>query len=92
MKCQRIVACAVLLSVPLTARTAADQKTPDSVLIKVLGEELDHSMNNLAMPDGTKPYFMAYTITDQQKVSIGAELGALTDDEASQDPRWVHGV
>ncbi len=83
MKRQRIVAWAVLLSVPLAAQAADGAKTPDSVLIKVLSEEMDYSMKNLAMPDGTKAYFMAYTITDQQKVSIGAELGALTDDEAS---------
>jgi predicted Zn-dependent protease len=37
------------------------------------------------MPDGAKPYFMAYTITDLQGVSIGAELGALTEDAANHN-------
>jgi len=85
MKRCTVVACAVLLLAPLAAQAADEAGTADSTLIKVLGEELDYSMKNLAMPDGTKPYFMAYTITDMQGVSIGAELGALTEDAESHN-------
>ena len=83
MKRHTIVAWAVLLSVPL-AVSAAD-RTPQSMLIKVLSDEMDYSLANLAMPDGTKPYFMAYTITDEQSVSLGAELGALTGDDVEHE-------
>jgi predicted Zn-dependent protease len=71
--------------VPLAAQAGGEAGTADSTLIKVLSEELDHSMSKLAMPDGAKPYFMAYTITDMQGVSIGAELGALTEDAANHN-------
>ncbi len=81
MKRHTIVAWAVLLSTPLALLAAEEGLTPDSMLIKVLSEEMDHSMKNLAMPDGAKPYFMSYTITDRKSVSIGAELGALTGDD-----------
>ena len=80
MKRQAKIALAVLLAAPLAGQTANGSTKPDSVLITVLSEELDHSMKNLAMPDGTKPYFMSYTIVDERQVSIGAELGALTGD------------
>jgi len=81
MRRPSIVAWVVLLSISLAA-PAASGTTPDSMLIKVLSEEMDYAMKNLAMPDGTKPYFMGYTITDRQNISISAELGALIDDEA----------
>lgn len=82
MKRQLIVTWVVLLSAPLVAQAADRTTTPQSALIRVLSEEMDHSMRNLAMPDGTKPYFMAYAITDQQTASVSAELGALTGDQA----------
>ncbi len=85
MKRRTIVAAAALLVILPSAWAADGETAPRSMLIKVLSEELDYSMSNLAMPDGTKPYFMAYTITDRQRVSISAELGALSNDDASHD-------
>ncbi len=84
MKGRTIVALVVLLSLPLSGMTAS-ATTPKSMLIAVLSEEMDYSMENLAMPDGTKPYFMSYTITDTDRVSVGAELGALTDEDANHN-------
>lgn len=53
------------------------------VLLTTMGEELDYAMAHLKAPDGTKPYFMAYSVTDDHNLSIGAELGALNvKDEA----------
>ncbi|MGB2988050.1 MAG: TldD/PmbA family protein [Phycisphaerae bacterium] len=78
-----VAAAAVLLLVPLAVLAGDRTTAPESMLIKVLSGEMDHSMKNLAMPDGTRPYSMGYTITDQQEVSIGAELGALTENEAN---------
>ncbi len=48
------------------------------VLVKTLGEELEYAMANLKAPDGTKPYFLAYAVTDTHDVEISAELGAIT--------------
>ncbi len=83
MKRQTTVAIAVLLMAPPVALAVDNTSTPKSALIQVLHEELDHSMKNLAMPDGAKPYFLAYAITDQQGVSLAAELGALTDESSN---------
>ena len=82
MKRGTIVAWAMLLSAPLALLAADRAIAPTGALIKVLSEELDHSMANLAMPDGTKPYFLSYAVTDRQRVSLSAELGALTSDDA----------
>ena len=78
MKRLRIVAATVLLCAPVAAFGQDDTKTPESILIKVLREELDYSMKNLAMPDGAKPYFVSYAVADEQELSLGAELGALS--------------
>ncbi len=79
-----VIAWIVLLSVPLVG-LSAETSAPDNTLIRVLSEEMDYSMERIALPDGTKPYFMAYTITDRESVSVGAELGALTQDHASRN-------
>ena len=55
------------------------------MLIKVLTEELDYSMNNLATADGVKPYFILYNITDEKTLSVAAELGAITRDNISHE-------
>jgi hypothetical protein len=33
-------------------------------LLQLLGEELEYSMRHLAADDGTKPYYISYTVTD----------------------------
>jgi predicted Zn-dependent protease len=62
-----------------------DSAPAEHMIIKTLAEELDYSMQNLAMPDGTKPYFISYTITDEHFLSIGAELGAVTRNDGGHD-------
>ncbi|HVP12195.1 MAG TPA: metallopeptidase TldD-related protein [Phycisphaerae bacterium] len=47
-------------------------------LLGILQDELRLSMNKLVGPDGTKPYFLQYAVTDEKSVSIEASLGALT--------------
>jgi len=60
---------------------AAEQGTG---LLDVLAGELTYSMEKLAAPDGTRPYYIAYAITDQQQVSLSATLGTLTSDDTSR--------
>ncbi|MFH2001338.1 MAG: TldD/PmbA family protein [Planctomycetota bacterium] len=62
--------------------SAFSPATEEDLIIKALAEELDYSMQNLAMPDGTKPYFISYAITDSKTISIRAELGTLNVDDA----------
>ncbi|MFH1108458.1 MAG: TldD/PmbA family protein [Planctomycetota bacterium] len=59
---------------------AAEQGTG---LLDVLAGELTYSMEKLAAPDGTRPYYIAYAITDQQQVSLSATLGTLTGDDTN---------
>jgi predicted Zn-dependent protease len=42
-----------------------------------MDEELDYSMAHLATKDGTKPYFLSYTVTDTRSVVIQGSLGAI---------------
>ena len=49
-------------------------------LLDVLGSELQLSLEKLEAPDGTKPYFIQYAVTDQKMVYVSATLGALTYD------------
>ena len=81
LKVLAMVTCLTALGVwPYSAGAVDRSKASEHVLLRLLGEELDYSMKNLAMPDGTKPYFLAYTITDQENISIRTQLGNLMDD------------
>src|SRR5262245_29806471 len=51
-------------------------------LLKVLAEELEDSMEHLVASDGTKPYYISYTITDTTAVSVRGSLGALHRNDA----------
>ena len=64
---------------PLSAG-AADNAVAGSRINDWLAEELDYSMQNLAMPDGTKPYYLAYAVQERRVFSIEATLGALAGD------------
>lgn len=65
---------------------AADETgSVPSELLALLADELDYSMQNLAMPDGTRPYYLAYTVTDRTSSLLSATLGALVADEADHE-------
>lgn len=71
-----------LASTPLSMSVAdSDAPEANSALIQLLQEELHYSMQHLAMPDGTTPYYLAYTITESSMVSIRARLGAVMNDD-----------
>ena len=81
-----LLVCGVALLWTLPAWADSDSaQPPESTLLKLLGEELQYSMDNLALPDGTKPYYLAYTVTDETYVSIRASFGALTGNDARRD-------
>src|SRR5207249_7589046 len=61
-----------------TAAPARPSPAPSQApLIQVLAEELEYSMARLVTQDGTKPYYISYTITDTTSVSARGSLGAL---------------
>jgi predicted Zn-dependent protease len=47
-------------------------------LLGLMQSELKLSMEKLVGPDGTKPYFLQYWVTDEDEVNVGATLGAVT--------------
>lgn len=74
-----VVACACLASQAIAAESVESDP-----IIRVLATEADYALNNLVAPDGAKPYYVAYTITETQNVSISAVLGALRSDDRNR--------
>ncbi len=79
-----------LLVVTLTVLTAptwltAQQAKPAAALADLLSVELEYSMKNLVTDDGTRPYYLAYTVYDENSAVIAATLGSLTQDRVNRD-------
>ena len=53
-------------------------------LVKLLSEEVDYSMENLVAEDGTRPYFLSYSVTDIASSVIQAKLGAVYGDDQNR--------
>ncbi|MCG8406822.1 MAG: TldD/PmbA family protein [Phycisphaerales bacterium] len=53
-------------------------------LLKVMEDEMKLSMEKLVSPEGTKPYFIQYTIADTRSISISATLGAITSNQENE--------
>ena len=60
----------------LQPATTTDEPNTDP-LIRILSAELDYSMSRLSTDDGTKPYYLAYTVYDDHRARVAATLGAL---------------
>ena len=72
-------------SAPAKEPTAAAKETPKNALADLLSEELAYSMKNLVSDDGTRPYYLAYTVYDEHTAVVSATLGALTQDRVSRE-------
>jgi len=72
---------AVITAIPV----AAEPGTAPEPLMGQLAEELEYSMANLVSEDGTKPYFMNYTVYDERRVILGATLGAIAQRQDLRD-------
>lgn len=57
----------------------------EASMMDLLAGEMDYSMKNLVAEDGTRPYYLAYTVYDEHSVVIGATLGALTQNRESRN-------
>ncbi|MCK6457547.1 MAG: TldD/PmbA family protein [Phycisphaerae bacterium] len=77
-----MTACAAwFLTVP--APPSKEAAASESPLLKLLAEELAYAAEHLKSEDGTKPYYLAYTVTDRQTISVSARLGTLYGAEAN---------
>ena len=68
---------AVFLLLPLAVSSGA-WAVDQHPLLDIMQSELELSMEKLVSPEGTKPYFIQYAVTDEKDVYISASLGALT--------------
>lgn len=50
-----------------------------------LADELAYSMEHLAATDGTKPYYVAYSVYDEQQAIVSAKLGALSQSDGNRE-------
>ncbi len=64
------------------SEAAAQAKSEASAhpLMGVLTGELHYAMANLVAEDGTRPYFMSYTVYEEHTALLAATLGAITRD------------
>ncbi len=69
-----------LVGGPAPVRGDAGRPVAEHPLLKIMESELTLSMEKLVGPDGTKPYFILYAVTDERVVSVAASLGAVTRD------------
>jgi len=67
-------------------RAAEDAPSVKSApLMGLLAEELEYSMANLVAEDGTKPYYLNYTVYDEHRIVLVTSLGALTQHQDAED-------
>ncbi len=81
MKNRNLVISLILLCGILSATGAP----AEDVIFKAMGDELDRSMDRLVIEDMQPPYFMSYTIQDDETVGIKARYGALVKSEADEN-------
>ena len=79
-----VAAVALALPVPAVPATARDE----DVLMQAMRDELARTMDELRMEDMDEPYFVAYTIRDNELMSAGASFGALLPSSTSRT-RWL---
>ncbi|MGD2109746.1 MAG: metallopeptidase TldD-related protein [Phycisphaerae bacterium] len=78
-----------LLIIATASASAAPPRTSavsqGDPLMTCLADELSYTIEHLAAPDGTKPYFLAYTVYDERRIGVVATLGALNREIDSTD-------
>lgn len=66
-------------------------QTNDNILFKAMQDEMMRSKNELILPASPAPFFLAYTVGENQYVSVSSSLGALLSSKESFRER-VHSV
>ncbi len=75
-----VLTIAVVLAGP-SAMHAAEEHP----LLPIMESELRLSMEKLVSPEGTRPYFIQYAVTDSQTLTVAATLGSVTRDLVDHD-------
>lgn len=82
-----VIRTSILLLLPSSALLAESPagSAPPAPIMKYLVDELEYTMANLVAPDGTKPYFLNYTVYEEHTATVGASLGAVTQDQQGNE-------
>lgn len=59
-------------------KAALQASTDVRPIIGHLADELAYTMEHLENPDGVKPYYLSYSVYDEQRAIVAASLGALS--------------
>jgi len=70
-----------LLVVRASALAQPSRAATDDPLVALMAEELKHSMTHLVTEDGTRPYFLAYTVTHSDSITVVGTLGAMEQND-----------
>lgn len=70
---------------PPPRETTLLKSSPAASLTDLLTEELEYSVKNLVTDDGTRPYYLAYTVYDEHSGVISATMGSLTQNRVTHD-------
>jgi TldD protein len=70
---------------PAAANAAATKVTADTTLLDSMDGELHRAMSSLGGTDSAqpKPYFMSYSVSDANMISMGAQYGAIVSSNQS---------
>lgn len=79
----RLASAFALLSTVFQSAHGADA-TPAPIM-GLLEHELKYSMENLVNDEGTRPYYLNYSIYDEQRAVVAAALGAITQNDTDSD-------
>jgi len=82
-----LVAGLAFAGVPRLAAAPNDSKTKSSPLFEAMKVELDRSMKTLGAQD-PPAYFISYTITDTNRVTVSGSNGALLNSDETRN-RWL---
>jgi len=82
-----LVAGVAFPGVPRLAAATPDSQEKPSPLFEVMKAELDRSMKTLGTQD-PPAYFVSYTITDTQRVTVSGSNGALLNSDEGRN-RWL---
>ena len=76
-----------LLITHLLAALSLFGQTNEAVLYKAMQDEMARSKNELILPGSPAPFFVAYTVGENQYISVSSTLGVILSSKESEKER-----